>query len=364
MKIFKIDSAFVLSIAFILGFASCTLGKGGASKESNAGLYQFHSSVTILAPGTDGTGGKGGTYCYFGDWPQTLKSDDVIVDETKSISVGSQTYYLGSDNNYYARCTENAYFANCTYSNGEPVLKSSSSSQRYFRVEPIKWRMLNPGEDGNKILVAENILTADIPYYDYYNENRTIDGKTVYPNNYGHSKIRAYLNGLSYVVKNSDTEEQKTDGTYLNRGFLQTAFTESAQNLIALTDVDNSAESTNPDGDAKLWKEGQNVNACSDTRDKIFLLSEREATAADYGFAEYKDSGKHNSRIRKTTDYAKANYAYQDSSAEFGGWWWLRSPLYYGSDIARVVSHDGNASHYSHWFYRNVGIVPALTLVL
>ena len=33
-------------------------------------------------------------------------------------------------------------------------------------------------------------------YYDYYNVNRTINGSTVYPNNYKESKIRAYLNGL------------------------------------------------------------------------------------------------------------------------------------------------------------------------
>ena len=38
--------------------------------------------------------------------------------------MGNMTYYLGSDNNYYAKCMENAYDAygeNYTYSNGKPV---------------------------------------------------------------------------------------------------------------------------------------------------------------------------------------------------------------------------------------------------
>ncbi|MBQ4496531.1 MAG: hypothetical protein II973_03415, partial [Spirochaetaceae bacterium] len=143
-------------------------------------------------------------------------------------------------------------------------------------VEPIKWRVLNPNASGNKILLAESILTANVVYYDYYGVNRTIGNVTVYPNNYEHSKIRAYLNGLSYAVKASDSAEQTTDSTYSGKGFLQTAFTSTAQSLIATTAVDNSAASTNPASNANLWNSGTNDYACDGTSDKIFLLSEKE----------------------------------------------------------------------------------------
>ena len=35
--------------------------------------------------------------------------------------MGEATYYLGSDKNYYAKCTEQAYDSSYTYSNGTAV---------------------------------------------------------------------------------------------------------------------------------------------------------------------------------------------------------------------------------------------------
>ena len=134
------------------------------------------------------------TYCTFGDWPQTIKEESVTVDETKSVTMGSMTYYLGSDNNYYAKCTENAYESSYTYSNGDTVAQSSANSEKYFKVEPIKWRVLNPSASGDKILVAESILTANVPYYGS-TSNRTLNEATIYANNYKYSNIRAFLNG-------------------------------------------------------------------------------------------------------------------------------------------------------------------------
>ena len=87
--------------------------------------------------------------------------------------------------------------------------------------------------------------TANVAYYEYYDVNRTIEGETVYPNNYEHSKIRAYLNGLSYAVKATNSDEQ-------------TAFTNSAQSLIATTTVDISAASTNPASNEGQWNSGTN----------------------------------------------------------------------------------------------------------
>lgn len=360
MKILKSCISIVLSLSMILCFISCEANVSGGGNEDTT--YKFHSTVTYLAAGTDGTCGTNATYCYFGDWPQTIKEESVTVDETKSVTMGGMTYYLGSDNNYYAKCTENAKADNYTYSDGTTVAQASTNSEKYFKVEPIKWRVLNPSASGNKILLAENILTANVAYYDYDDVNRTIGGETVYPNNYEHSKIRSYLNGLSYAVKATDSAEQTTDSTYNGIGFLQTAFTATAQSLIATTTVDNSAASTNPASNASEWNSGTNDYACDNTSDKIFLLSEKEATTSDYEFKRYDQYKAGNSRIRVTTDYAKANYAYQSATAGYGGWWWLRSPDYKKSTYARSIHYDGYAYSYASVNYKYGGVVPALSI--
>ena len=293
--------------------------------------YQFHEVPEYLTVGVeDGTLGKNGTYVYFGDWPQTIKADDVIIYENNSMEMGDFTYYKGSDENWYVKCVENAYESGYTYSDKKTkVAKLSANSTQFFKVEPIKWRVLNPNATGNekKILLAESILTAH-KYASNYN-------------NYKDSEIRAYLTGT----------------------FLQSAFTASAAKLIEDTEVDNSARSTNPDGDdnAALWNDGENEYACDKTKDKIFLLSVQEVTRNEYGFTAYNVYGKGNSRIRVTTDYAKANYAYQNTTTGYGGYWWLRSPYSNYSYRALNVFIDGNYDYYM--VYCNyVGVVPALCL--
>jgi len=304
------------------------------------------------------------TYMEFGEWPQTIKDDDVFVDESKSKEMGMFTYYLGSDENYYVK-----------------------HSDKYYKVEPIVWRVLNKdyASTGKALLLAESILTGGIPYYHFDREEgglggvewsgpRIIGGKTIHPNNYEHSQIRAWLNGLSYQSKESEGATQSSKDEYKNAGFLQTAFTESARKLIADTSVDNSAASTIPSGipDEDLesyWENGENPYACDNTTDKIFLLSEQEATNREYGFGAYDDLDI--ARIRVTTDYAKATGANQDSTPGYGGWWWLRSPFYNLESYARDIRYDGSADE-CNVVYSNVvssaygdgGVVPALSISL
>jgi hypothetical protein len=152
---------------------------------------------TVIAAGTDGTAGTSGTYVYFGSWPQTIKASGVTVDTSTTKTMGAATYYLGSDGYWYAKVTAAPYGSGYTFTNGTAV---TSGTEYYFKVEPIKWRVLESGK-----LLAESVL-ANVAYYPYYNVNRTIGSKTVYPNNYQYSRIRAYLNGLSYTEeKSSDT---------------------------------------------------------------------------------------------------------------------------------------------------------------
>ena len=292
------------------------------------------TAYTALPAGTNGTAGTSGTYVHFGDWPQTIKSASVTVYETTGISVGMFTYYYGSDGAWYAKCKENAYEyeSDHKYSDGTTVAQSTANSTKYFKVEPIKWRVLTNDYNGKKLLLAENILAAH-----RYAE---------ISNNYKNSKIREWLNGT----------------------FLGAAFTSTAQNQIATTNVDNSARSTNPDANASQWNSGNNVYACDNTRDKIFLLSEQEVTKSDYGFEAYNvykgDSNgtTESTRIRMTTDWSKAGGAYQNTTAGCGGWWWLRSPDWYRRNDARDVYSNGRAHYNDGVNGSDAGVVPALCI--
>ena len=274
------------------------------------------TSVIFLPAFTNGTAGINETYVLFGDWPQTIKADDVSVDESISEVHGAFTYYMGSDDFWYVKCAENAYESGYKYSNGSSVAQLNTNSTKYFKVEPIKWRVLTTdyNSTGKALLLAENILTGNVPF------------SIANSNNYKYSTIRAYLNG---VYESDDTQIK----TYKNKGFLQSAFTTEAQSFIATTDVG--------------------------TKDKLFLLSTGEVGASNYGFTE------NNKRIRVTTDFAKANYAYQNTSTGYGGWWWLRSP-YNDSSIAYYVYDFGGTTNYYYFHVYNtlVGVVPALSISL
>jgi len=350
-----------LTISYTEGSVTKTADVSGTFYVAASGAKPTESPVAL----TDYSGTLAdGTYYKFGDFPQTVS--DLTGDNAYSAEPVYNGWYLGSDGYFYAKCTENAYSSSYTYSDDTTVAQSSANSEKYFKVEPIVWRALTTTFDhdadettDNKILlVAESILTANIPYYGSTSD-RTLNETTIYANNYKYSNIRAFLNGTKNQFVTDGGEATEYDIDWTDKGFLQTAFTTSAQALIADTVVDNSAESTT-DSDNNTTQ--ASTYACDNTEDKIFLLSEKEATTTDYGFTAYNEYGERNSRIRVTTDYAKANYANQSTTAGYGGWWWLRSPYYYISNIARDIRDDGYARDSDYVNHKNGGVVPALSI--
>lgn len=316
--------------------------------------YNWYETPVDAATGKPATSSS--TYIYFGVFPKTVlaANSTVTVDETDSVEMGSCTYYKGSDGEYYAKVMENAYGTGSAYkySDGTQANRISAKSYRWFKVEPIKWKVIydSYGLYSHPLLLAEDIITANIPYY-VSASTRTIGGNTVYANNYMYSTIRAYLNG-SY--ESSDTQSKTA---YAGNGFLQTAFTEKAQSLISREDVLND-ESNATDYNMTVQP---SPDFCTETTsDRIFLLSMFEATHPELGFSDFDISGQESGRIRQPTDYAKANYA-NISSYSSGGSWWLRSP---GSDFdtdASCVNEDGLVLPDSV-DDKSCGVVPALVL--
>ena len=119
---------------------------------------------------------------------------------------------------------------------------------------------------------------------------------------------------------------------WLNKKFLDTAFSAEEQTAILTTKVDNSASQGYDEWDPKSEK---------DTQDKIFLLSYMEAHR--YLGVTYEES---NMKSRAApTDYAKAHGAYTLSGyetvdGEMSGDWWLRSHGFYKKH-AIFVRWDG-----------------------
>lgn len=325
----------------------------------------FHNEVTVLPAETDGTYGTEATYVEFGDWPQdVVPAADVttlgLETSTTKVTRGYMEFVKGTDGNYYVKCAENAKIATSTYKDTTTVGQGGTTN-RWFKVMPIKWRVYDQeydvdGDDEGKnatakLLVAENILTANVPYYDN-RVCRTINAKSVYPSNYMHSQIRAYLNGINYQGESAEQTQ------WNNKGFLQTAFTEYTAEKIINTLVDNSAISTTN-------YDGYNISKatdlyCENTQDKIFLLSELEVTKYSKSGEKYNAAA--SSRVRKVTDFALANYAFQSAKVTDSCYWWLRSPKYSDSNYSRYIGEKGEANGASSIDTTWNGVVPALCI--
>ena len=292
--------------------------------------YEYPDGQTGTASATSKPAVTDPIYKKFGDWPQTIMGEGVTVG-SETLVRGGFTYHVGSDGNYYVKTEEKANGSGDEYKYSDGTQAGQDgTSEKWFKVEPIVWRVLteNYNSTGNALLLAEKILTGGIPYYVNRDNNRTIGSATVYPDNYQYSTIRAWLNG------NYETDDPQ-EKTYVGTGFLQTAFTEDTQSLIAQTRIDNST-------------------------DKIFLLSNQEATTEGYGFAAEFVGGEGNTRIRFTTDYAKATGTDQSNTEIRGGFWWLRTSVT-RQRRAYNVRNDGKSGIPSV-DDDGTGVVPALSI--
>lgn len=253
---------------------------------------------------------KDGTFIYFGEYPQTIASSEAV--NGMGMTPDQDGYYTSSyDNERYSRVVGTPYTSGTLFSDG--ITEVQEGVVYYFKVEPIKWRIVSE-TDGVAFLICENIIV-----------NKGIDDDS---NNYEESEIRAWLNGEFYNI----------------------AFSELQKLLLETTLVDNSEESTG---------EIPNEYACADTNDKIFLPSYFEVTNEDYGFVDDED------RLRVSSDYTRANGVVAIYET---GPWWLRSPSTWNlieEELGNSHISQGGGTGYAFSVNANQGgVVPALTISL
>ncbi len=284
-----------------------------------------NSDVNYLDIGTDGTAGTNAVYVTLGRWPQTIKQLSSIIITNITKTVGIFTYYKGSDGEWYVKATENAFDSDYRYSTGIKV-KQGGTSEQYFKVEPIKWRVLTDNYNGKKLLLAENALI-----------NKRFDDDN---SRWENSEIRSWL----------------------NEDFLSTAFSEDELKLIATMSIENDYQANNPEGNPRFSFDYSD-NAF-ETEDKCFLLSTREATTAVYGFNPNFDEADF-TKVRKVTDFSKA-YGICASKTDNSCYWFLRSETPGIRNRTRAVRNDGyiesDPSYGIKVTSSNHGIVPAICL--
>ena len=260
-------------------------------------------------------------YMYFGSYPQSVVSDSDLVNELDNLTTTNSKGYYEYNGNEYAKKRVSAYDSSYTYEDGSSI---GSGTTKYFKVEPILWRVLTSDSSGNYTLLADQVINAH-KYNEYYSGQQ--DG--YYANNYGNSEIR----------------------TWINNEFYNTAFKTAEKGAILTTNVDNSASSTDSTS---------NQYACDNTSDKVYLLSYKDYLNADYGFSSSSYSS--STRTCKPSDYALANYCSMDTSTR-NCYYWTRSPYSFYSYGAWCVGYDGSL-YGSYVSSSDRGVRPALTINL
>ena len=259
----------------------------------------------------------GRRYVNIGKYPQSVVSDENLINILDTISCTNSLGYIEYGGEEYKKIISNVYKNSYKFINGNKIV---DNAVYYFKVEPIKWRVLNI-ENNECILLCEMLL-ENIVYNQSYYENRIINNETIYSNNYKYSNIRAWLNGYDGSTYNVEN--------YSNKGFYDIAFTEEEKTIIKNTFVDNSESTTGYES---------NQYACENTIDKVYLLSNHDLINNLYGYDSSNKTEIQDKRKAIVTDYARAIGSSIESDG--CGYWWMRSPSYEKYYSVHYVSNTG-----------------------
>ena len=218
-------------------------------------------------------------YIYYGSYPQTHINDRNLLSVLNSLTETNERGYYEFEGIEYAKvaatpCQYGEIYCDFhktthkeyVYSDGSEV---KNNRIEWFRVEPIKWRILSE-ENGNYHILSEYILTA----HNFHNDTtpRLIDDVTIYANDYKYSDIRSFL----------------------NNDFLYSAFSEIEHKSLVPSELNNTNE-------FDLGPQMIIIDKHENTFDKLFLLSVNNSRNSGF----YPEG-----QSTKVTDYAKATGAY------------------------------------------------------
>lgn len=265
----------------------------------------------------------------YGLYPQSYVSDSSLVSLLDSYSTADLNGWYLYEGEYYAKAFATPfqyYSTDATFSNGSKIIKDVPY---WFKCEPIVWNILS--NTYGKYYIASSVLLDAHGYYKS-DSTRTIDGQTIYPNNYSYSDIRAWLN-----------EDFYNSAFALGNEYIQT------------TTVDNSASTTDSTS---------NKYACDNTEDKVFLPSYQDYLNSEYDFSTSTEET--DTRCCRTTDWARARGARYDRASLsyfYNCIYWTRSPDSDSSYHEVSIVNDEGALYASFTVNNTyVSVRPAITL--
>ena len=240
----------------------------------------------------------------FGYYPQTRKPKDVTI--------------TGAPNE----------FGVCSGSDGNRYLSKYGG---YFRIEPIRWRVLKE-KDGKLLLLSDMVLD-----YRPFDEGGT----------------NAYLW--------SDISD------WLDDEFFYDAFSPTERKMILSTTIHCDEESATPPPGVlpanvyeESWADAVDPQKAESFKDKVFLLSVRNATNEEFGFRD-DPYALDRARLGRMTDYA-ATPAWAARGALSGVIpWWLRSPVPFCDYGIRVVDQGGCCAAWEE-VDSDAGVRPAIRI--
>lgn len=241
-------------------------------------IMDFEEDLLLVAKWLNIINENGKVYILFGSYPQTVVSDPILINNLNNLTKVNSKGYLEFGGEEYKKIIASPYDDDIKYMNGDIII---SRQTYYFKVEPIKWRVLKD-EGGNYELLSELILDFQQFSIDTY---RSINGKFIPENSYEYSNIRAWLNGYdgsNYGIQN-----------YTNKGFCDLAF--------------NSNEITF-------------INKSNNNNDMVRLLGQADVLNWNYGFSSIQYEHDKN-RVAISSDYARCKglEVYQGGSNWFLG---------------------------------------------
>ncbi|HCY06230.1 MAG TPA: hypothetical protein DHS57_02850 [Erysipelotrichaceae bacterium] len=246
----------------------------------------------------------------YGFYPQTVVTNNSDIIQLNAIEIPSVNGWYLYHSNYYTKVVANVYNnESYTFNDWTPIV---NGKEYWFKCERIKWDVISSSESSYTLL--SSVLLDSRAFYSSSN-NRTIEGSTIYPNNYKESDLRSWL----------------------NNDFFSSAFA-LHNTSIASTNINNGAATTD---------KVPNQYASPNTTDKVFLLSYQDYLDVNYGFEA--ENALSSTRVCKTTDFARATGSYVnyvDSDSLNNGTYWTRSPSSKYSYAVWNVNSGGYLSAY------------------
>ena len=246
------------------------------------------------------------SYVYFGSYPQTEVTGDMLTPEITGASY---------DSNGDATVNGEKY-RRLSKSSVEDADNFGDSAYRYFKWEPIKWRVLQ--NDGETLFL---LADQGLDYQQYHTSYTAVTWSAC--------TLRGWLNDTFYT----------------------TAFRSSEQRAVRRQTVVNANHPEN------------GTSGGGDTQDNVYLLSIEEVENPDYGFSGEQEK-QSKSRQMKMSDYASVMGAERYASGEYrgNGSWWLRSPV--TERTASYVYYTGARQNLGNPVHATAACVPALHIDL